>query len=119
MGVAVGATVLNTLVVKPLTAFTKAAVWPWPYAELDVEAVRIAAHDAFWSGKGCSYGAFYGIVAELEKKLSDPNAGFPCEIMIYGHGGDAGWGGDMWCHQWCGGTDFPRNGQSNIRQVDQ
>ncbi|MCB2205133.1 C-GCAxxG-C-C family protein [bacterium] len=91
-GIAVGAAALNAMDLKPLQAFTKTAAWPYPYAELDIEAVRIAAHDAFWSGKGCSYGAFYGIMFELRKQIGEPWDSFPPEIMIYGHGGGAGWG---------------------------
>lgn len=92
VGVAAGAIALNAMDLKPLNAFAKTDQWPYPYAELDVEAVRIAAHDAFWSGKGCSYGAFYGLISELGKVIGDPWNSFPAEIMIYGHGGGAGWG---------------------------
>lgn len=91
-GVAVGAAALNALDFKPLNAFTKAAEWPYPYAELDTEVVRVAAHDAFWSGKGCSYGAFEGIASALRATIGEPYDTLPSEIMIYGHGGGAGWG---------------------------
>jgi hypothetical protein len=67
--------------------------WPWPYVKLDVEAGRKLGHDSYWSGKGCSYAAFYPIVHALEQEIGAPFTNFPAEMMIYGHGGGAGWGG--------------------------
>ena len=66
--------------------------WPWPYNAVDVETVRIAGHDAYWEGKGCSYGAFQAIASSLRLLLPDPWNQLPSEIMLYGGGGGAGWG---------------------------
>ena len=67
--------------------------WPAPFDTLDVEAVRIKAHDLFCTeGKGCSYAAFEGIIALLREQLPSTFPNFPGEIMYYGHGGVAGWG---------------------------
>jgi hypothetical protein len=68
--------------------------WPWPYQALDVEQVRILGHDTYWTaGKGCSYGAFHAIAQKLREVLPDPWNDLPSEIMLYGGGGGAGWGG--------------------------
>ncbi len=67
--------------------------WPWPYQTLDVEAVRILGHDAYYEGKGCSYGAFQALAVKLREVLPDPWGQLPSEIMLYGGGGGAGWGG--------------------------
>jgi hypothetical protein len=91
-GVAVGATVLGSIEGKHLGASVKYPEWPWAYAAMDVERVRILGHDSYWSGKGCSYGAFHALMEELRTVIGDPFTGFPDEIMIYGHGGGAGWG---------------------------
>ena len=80
---------------SPKNLFAKTATtyeWPWPYAKLDPESGRKLGHDAYWSGKGCSYAAFHAIVSALQKKIGAPYDGLPAEIMIYGHGGGAGWG---------------------------
>jgi len=66
--------------------------WPWPYSLLDVENVRIAGHDSFWLGKGCSFATFHAIVNELRSVVGSPYTEIPSEIMIFGHGGGAGWG---------------------------
>jgi len=68
------------------------AEWPYPYQELDPEYVRKLGHDSFFSGKGCCYGAFHAIIAALAEKIGEPYSSFPTEIMIFGHGGSAGWG---------------------------
>lgn len=67
--------------------------WPAPYDTLDVEAVRIKAHDDFCTeGKGCSYAAFNAIITKLREQLPSTFPVFPSEVMYYGHGGVAGWG---------------------------
>ncbi|HET6272647.1 MAG TPA: C-GCAxxG-C-C family (seleno)protein [Bacteroidota bacterium] len=68
--------------------------WPWPYQAIDVEQVRILGHDTYWTaGKGCSHGAFHAIAQKLREVLPDPWNELPSEIMLYGGGGGAGWGG--------------------------
>ena len=66
--------------------------WPWPYVALDPEAVRIKGHDTFWAGFACSAGAFDAIISALQETLGDPYTNFPTKMMIFGHGGAAGWG---------------------------
>ena len=66
--------------------------WPWPYATLDPEAVRILGHDSFWSGNACCYAAFHAIIQSLREAVGEPYTDLPTELMIYGHGGAAGWG---------------------------
>ena len=70
------------------------ATWPWmfPTGGIDVETARIRAHDAYWSGNGCSYATFEAIVAGLRDTIGSPYTDLPTELMIYGHGGGAGWG---------------------------
>lgn len=72
------------------TVYTK--YWPWPYATLDIEAVRILAHDSFWGGYACSAGAFHAIITKLQETVGAPYTDFPTKMMIYGHGGGVGWG---------------------------
>jgi hypothetical protein len=70
-----------------------ATAWPWPYPSggLDKETARIKAHDAFWSGKGCSYACFEAMIACLRETVGSPYTDLPTELMIYGHGGGVGW----------------------------
>lgn len=84
----VGIDVLGQQKVRAQATFS----WPYPYETLDPDAVRILGHDSFWSGKGCSYGSFHGIVEALRDVVGEPYKNFPTEIMIYGHGGTVGWG---------------------------
>lgn len=91
-GTALGVGALHMLSNTAVHADNMVTPWPWPYQTLDVEAVRILGHDAFWEGKGCSYGAFHAIASKLRLVLPDPWNQLPSEIMIYGHGGGAGWG---------------------------
>ncbi len=67
-------------------------VWPWPYATLDPEEVRILAHDSFWGGYACCAGAFHAIITKLEETVGEPYVEFPTKMMIFGHGGGVGWG---------------------------
>ena len=91
MGVAAVGT--GFLFTKEAMAGVKAETWPAPYDTLDVETVRINAHDDFCTeGKGCCYAAFNGMVNLLRAQLPETFPSFPSEIMYYGHGGVAGWG---------------------------
>lgn len=67
--------------------------WPAPYDTLDVEKVRINAHDDYCTeGKGCCFAAFNAMANLLREQLPTTFPTFPNEIMVYGHGGVAGWG---------------------------
>ncbi len=92
-GVGVAAVGTGFLFTNEAKAGGKAETWPAPYDTLDVETVRINAHDDFCTeGKGCSYAAFNGMVNLLRAQLPETFPSFPNEIMYYGHGGVAGWG---------------------------
>jgi hypothetical protein len=92
-GVGVAAVGTGFLFTKEARAGGLVEAWPAPYDTLDVETVRIRAHDAFCTeGKGCSYAAFDGIITLLREQLPATFPVFPNEIMYYGHGGVAGWG---------------------------
>jgi hypothetical protein len=71
---------------KPITP------WPWPYIQLDPEAVRIQAHYLYYNGKDCCSGVFGSLVQALATEIGEPWASLPIEIMLYGRGGGAGWG---------------------------
>ncbi|MEJ2636239.1 MAG: C-GCAxxG-C-C family (seleno)protein [Calditrichia bacterium] len=87
-GLGLGAAGLSALASKK--AFAE-PTWPWPYAELDVEEVRVLGHDSYYSG-GCAYGAFNAIIEALRGAVGAPFTDLPTEIMNYGGGGGAGWG---------------------------
>jgi cytochrome c553 len=91
IGAVAGVTALSTVFSDNASA-NPSTTWPWPYAQLNVEQMRKAGHDAYWSGKGCSYGAFHALVSGLRVAIGEPYNSLPTEIMIYGHGGGAGWG---------------------------
>ncbi len=92
-GAAGAAAAIPALMPNPLFAETKKTYeWPWPYTKLDPEAGRKLGHDSYWSGKGCSYAGFHGIIALLREAAGEPFNSLPSEIMIYGHGGGVGWG---------------------------
>jgi hypothetical protein len=89
---AVGAGALSLVTRSSTNATQVATTWPYPYQTLDIEVVRNYGHQAYYSGKGCCYGGFYGIVRALAEKIGEPYSSFPNEIMVYGWGGGAGWG---------------------------
>lgn len=89
--VALGAGAMSLLTKSTGVAGTGVATWPYPYQTLDVEAVRVLGHDAYYA-KGCCYGAFHALVQALRNTIGEPYTSFPTEIMIYGSGGAAGWG---------------------------
>jgi len=90
-GIAIGAGSISLLTNTRGTAGTSATAWPWPYQKLDVEAVRILGHDAYYV-KGCCYGAFHALMESLRNLVGDPFTSLPSEVMLYGSGGGAGWG---------------------------
>lgn len=93
-GATLGAGAIQLLTNSGARAGKLLTPWPWPYQTLDVEQVRILGHDTYWTaGKGCSYGAFHAIAQQLRTLLPDPWNDLPSEIMLYGGGGGAGWGG--------------------------
>jgi hypothetical protein len=92
-GAVAATSVLNSMLPSQLSAQpTKIHPWPWPYTKLDAEAGRKLGHDSYYSGNGCSYGAFHAILEPLRAEIGEPFTTMPSEIMIYGHGGGAGWG---------------------------
>lgn len=64
---------------------------PWTYAELDVELIRKRGHYWYYS-KDCCGGAFTAIVKTLAEVVGDPFDKVPCDMMLYGAGGVAGFG---------------------------
>jgi len=93
---AVGITAIAGLSSLVTTASTKANAkvtsWPWPYTQLNAEAVRIQAHYLYWNDKDCSAGTFGGITSALVTAIGDPWTNLPLEIMLYGRGGGNAWG---------------------------
>jgi hypothetical protein len=88
---AVGAGAIDLFSGKTVKAGTKDSTWPWSYAQLDVEQVRILGHDAYYT-KGCCYAGFHALAEKLREAIGDPWTSLPSEIMAYGSGGAAGWG---------------------------
>lgn len=64
----------------------------WPYAALDAARAADAGYVGHRQMKSCMYGVFASIVKQLAAKLGEPYQSFPCEMMVYGEGGVAGWG---------------------------
>jgi hypothetical protein len=90
-GISAGVAGLSLLSAEKTRAGAEEFTWPWPYQKLDPEHVRVLGHDSFWE-KACSYAAFKAIIHALAEKVGEPFTLIPPEIMIYGHGGAAGWG---------------------------
>jgi hypothetical protein len=66
-----------------------AAELPWPYKKLDSEAVADRAYAGYYKG-ACCFGAFDGIVGELQREVGAPYTTFPFAMMVFGEGGVAG-----------------------------
>jgi len=65
--------------------------WPWPYVELDPEAVAARAYEVF-PGRHCMYAPFEAIIGELREKVGYPYTVMPTNMMEYGKAGVVGWG---------------------------
>ncbi|MEX1276702.1 MAG: C-GCAxxG-C-C family (seleno)protein [Bacteroidota bacterium] len=89
-GAVVGAAMVDGLVSNAKAGIL--AAWPYPYQTLDPEKVRILGHDLYYA-RGCSYGTFAALSTAAKDVIGEPWTSFPSEIMVYGGGGGAGWGG--------------------------
>jgi hypothetical protein len=81
----------ETIIEKEVEVPQEVPEHPWQYAKLDVEKVKERAYNAYFVG-GCSYGAFEGIVGELQEKVGHPYTSIPTKISVYGKGGTVGFG---------------------------
>lgn len=86
-----GAAALTPVIARNSSGATQAESpeVPWKYKQLDPIAVAERAYPAYYKG-GCCYGAFEGIVGELQKQVGSPYTMMPTEMMIFGEGGVAG-----------------------------
>lgn len=64
---------------------------PWTYSKLNVENVKERAYAAYFE-HGCSYGAFEGIIGELQATVGHPFTSMPTIMSKYGKGGTVGFG---------------------------
>ena len=89
---ATGAALGVTLVGVEGRSEAKEGTWPWPYVQLDVEAVKAKAYKIFPKGH-CMYAAFGALVLSMrEKGIDERYKVLPLEMMEYGKGGLMGWG---------------------------
>lgn len=65
--------------------------WPWPYEKLDPQAVAERGYKAYFNLHCCA-GSFEAIVGELREQVGYPYTLIPSKMMVYGAGGQAGWG---------------------------
>ncbi len=94
IGVAAGSCVLSSCAREELSPQRDGPTFgrlPWPYTELDPQAVAERAY-GYYSEGHCMYAVFKGILAPLAERHGEPYRSFPCEMMAYGAGGVAGWG---------------------------
>jgi Putative redox-active protein (C_GCAxxG_C_C)/FlgD Ig-like domain len=87
--IASAASILTSATTK---AQTKITPWPWPYATLDPDEVRIQAHYLYYNGMACCSGVFGSLVQALATSVGDPWTNLPMEVMLFGGGGGNGWG---------------------------
>jgi hypothetical protein len=64
----------------------------WPYQALDIQRTAELAYQYHDQRNSCMYGVFASIIRQLAEKVGQPYQSFPCEMMVYGEGGVAGWG---------------------------
>ncbi len=91
-GITAGMGAIGLLSKNKAGAGIKNADWPWPYVELDPEEARIRGHAGYWTGRGCSYGAYYAIISMLAEEIGEPYTLMPTEFLEWGRGGGWGWG---------------------------
>lgn len=83
---------------------------PWPYAILDIEAVRRKAYENYFIG-GCMYATTSSLLTNLIQTVGAPWDSLPMDMFKYGSGGAYGWGttcgapnGAAYIIQLCAGT---------------
>jgi hypothetical protein len=64
----------------------------WTYLALDCDRTAELAYQCHNRMSSCMYGVFASIITQLGEKVGEPYRSFPCEMMVYGEGGVAGWG---------------------------
>ena len=72
----------------------KADKFPWPYKTLSDAEIKQAGERAYnsWFNGFCAYATLNGIVQTLAEKVGGPYKTFPKQIVVFAHGGTAGWG---------------------------
>jgi hypothetical protein len=94
MGLVAGSCVLSSCLSNNAPSSRSKGVksgFPWPYAELDPEA--IAERTYYDCVKGhCMYGVFAPVITQLAEKWGEPYRSFPVDMMRYGAGGTGGSG---------------------------
>lgn len=71
---------------------TEKPAWPFPYVELDPDKVAKRAYEGYYTGMGCGYGVYQGIIGELAELKGYPYNQIPTESMAVAAGGYAGLG---------------------------
>jgi len=71
---------------------TEKPEWPFPYINLDPDKVAKRAYEGYYTGKGCGYGVYQGIIGELAELEGYPYNQIPTESMAVAAGGYAGLG---------------------------
>lgn len=59
---------------------------PYPYAELDLDAIPQAAYESYFEG-GCCYGAAKALLSQLSEKVGFPYTAIPVDMFRNGAGG--------------------------------
>lgn len=74
------------------TKEVKSYTWPYPYATLNPEVVRLYAHTKYYGGMACCAGVFGALVQALGETIGSPWTEMPIEIMKFGSAGINSWG---------------------------
>ena len=93
IGLAAGSCVLSSCLSRDMTSSPgkgRKGDFPWLYAKLDPEITAERAYD--YCEKGCMYGVFTSVIAQLAEKRGEPYKSFPVDMMRYGAGGAGGSG---------------------------
>ena len=68
------------------------SMWPWPLQnKIKVNAAAKLAYQNYYV-RGCMYGTFTGVVANVADELGAPYSNFPFEMTHFGAGGGELWG---------------------------
>ena len=92
VGITAVASASSLITTATSKANTRIYTWPWPYATLDPDEVRIQAHYLYYNGMACCSGVFGALVQALATAVGEPWTNLPPELMKFGGGGGNGWG---------------------------